>query len=167
MYKLCYYRYLKPCVLFSLLKFEKHAMYILIGCHILCHYRFVETDGKGFDRVRRTEIGKKYFKLTHFEEVRQLIFNIILISFLNLTSFTWSLDLSFCIEDIFGFSFNKICLPIWPWQTVLFILILRYTDPSLGSMYRTPYLVDVKKEIMIYDHYLMRINRVVISKYLW
>lgn len=33
-------------------------------------YRFVDTDGKGFDRVRRTEIGKKYFKLTHFEEVR-------------------------------------------------------------------------------------------------
>lgn len=32
--------------------------------------RFVETDGKGFDRVRRTEIGKKVFKLTHFEEVR-------------------------------------------------------------------------------------------------
>ncbi|RXH74613.1 hypothetical protein DVH24_029334 [Malus domestica] len=35
----------------------------------LCYYRFVDTDGKGFDRVRRTEIGKKYFKLTHFEEV--------------------------------------------------------------------------------------------------
>ncbi|EEF48198.1 dolichyl-diphosphooligosaccharide--protein glycosyltransferase subunit STT3A isoform X2 [Ricinus communis] len=35
----------------------------------LSYYRFVETDGKGFDRVRRTEIGKKYFKLTHFEEV--------------------------------------------------------------------------------------------------
>ncbi|KAL8109508.1 hypothetical protein AgCh_025568 [Apium graveolens] len=32
-------------------------------------HRFVEIDGgKGFDRVRRTEIGKKYFKLTHFEE---------------------------------------------------------------------------------------------------
>ncbi|XP_019191941.1 PREDICTED: dolichyl-diphosphooligosaccharide--protein glycosyltransferase subunit STT3A isoform X2 [Ipomoea nil] len=36
----------------------------------LSYYRFVETDGgKGFDRVRRTEIGKKVFKLTHFEEV--------------------------------------------------------------------------------------------------
>ncbi|XP_071723579.1 dolichyl-diphosphooligosaccharide--protein glycosyltransferase subunit STT3A-like [Rutidosis leptorrhynchoides] len=36
----------------------------------LSYYRFVETDGgKGYDRVRRTEIGKKYFKLTHFEEV--------------------------------------------------------------------------------------------------
>lgn len=33
------------------------------------YYRFVETDGKAFDRVRRTEIGKKHFKLTHFEEV--------------------------------------------------------------------------------------------------
>ncbi|XP_055800775.1 dolichyl-diphosphooligosaccharide--protein glycosyltransferase subunit STT3A [Solanum dulcamara] len=35
----------------------------------LSYYRFVETDGKGYDRVRRTEIGKKHFKLTHFEEV--------------------------------------------------------------------------------------------------
>lgn len=35
----------------------------------LSYYRFVETDGKGFDRVRRTEIGKKYFKLNYFEEV--------------------------------------------------------------------------------------------------
>ncbi|KAI3801979.1 hypothetical protein L1987_30099 [Smallanthus sonchifolius] len=36
----------------------------------LSYYRFVETDGgKGYDRVRGTEIGKKYFKLTHFEEV--------------------------------------------------------------------------------------------------
>ncbi|KAL9267907.1 Dolichyl-diphosphooligosaccharide--protein glycosyltransferase subunit STT3A-like protein [Drosera capensis] len=34
----------------------------------LSYYRFVETDGKGFDRVRRTEIGKKHFKLSHFEE---------------------------------------------------------------------------------------------------
>ncbi|KAH9603333.1 hypothetical protein KSS87_015270, partial [Heliosperma pusillum] len=34
----------------------------------LSYYRFVESDGQGFDRVRRTEIGKKYFKLTHFEE---------------------------------------------------------------------------------------------------
>lgn len=33
--------------------------------------RFAEAsmDGKGFDRVRRTEIGRKHFKLTHFEEV--------------------------------------------------------------------------------------------------
>ncbi|XP_054786596.1 dolichyl-diphosphooligosaccharide--protein glycosyltransferase subunit STT3A-like isoform X2 [Prosopis cineraria] len=35
----------------------------------LSYYRFVETDGRGFDKVRRTEIGKKYFKLSHFEEV--------------------------------------------------------------------------------------------------
>uniref|UniRef100_A0ACD5VZF1 Uncharacterized protein n=1 Tax=Avena sativa TaxID=4498 RepID=A0ACD5VZF1_AVESA len=35
----------------------------------LCYYRFVETDGKGFDRARRYEIGRKQFKLTHFEEV--------------------------------------------------------------------------------------------------
>ncbi|XP_019448368.1 PREDICTED: dolichyl-diphosphooligosaccharide--protein glycosyltransferase subunit STT3A-like isoform X2 [Lupinus angustifolius] len=35
----------------------------------LSYYRFVETDGKAFDRVRQTEIGKKYIKLTHFEEV--------------------------------------------------------------------------------------------------
>ncbi|KAK8921063.1 Dolichyl-diphosphooligosaccharide--protein glycosyltransferase subunit STT3A [Platanthera zijinensis] len=35
----------------------------------LSYYRFVETDGKGFDRVRKTEIGKKHFKLSHFEEV--------------------------------------------------------------------------------------------------
>ncbi|XP_060212011.1 dolichyl-diphosphooligosaccharide--protein glycosyltransferase subunit STT3A-like [Lycium barbarum] len=35
----------------------------------LSYYRFVEIDGKGFDRVRQTEIGKKYFKLAHFEEV--------------------------------------------------------------------------------------------------
>lgn len=36
----------------------------------LSYYRFTEADGgRGFDRVRRTEIGKKYFKLSHFEEV--------------------------------------------------------------------------------------------------
>ncbi|XP_050218003.1 dolichyl-diphosphooligosaccharide--protein glycosyltransferase subunit STT3A [Mercurialis annua] len=35
----------------------------------LSYYRFVETDGKAYDRVRRTEIGRKHFKLTHFEEV--------------------------------------------------------------------------------------------------
>ena len=32
--------------------------------------RFAETDGKGFDRARRYEIGRKHFKLTHFEEVQ-------------------------------------------------------------------------------------------------
>ncbi|XP_024390658.1 dolichyl-diphosphooligosaccharide--protein glycosyltransferase subunit STT3A [Physcomitrium patens] len=37
----------------------------------LSYYRFAEAtmDGKGYDRVRRTEIGKKQFRLTHFEEV--------------------------------------------------------------------------------------------------
>ncbi|XP_076933906.1 dolichyl-diphosphooligosaccharide--protein glycosyltransferase subunit STT3A-like, partial [Bidens hawaiensis] len=36
----------------------------------LSYFRFVETDGgKGYDRVRGTEIGRKHFKLTHFEEV--------------------------------------------------------------------------------------------------
>ncbi|VAH79250.1 unnamed protein product [Triticum turgidum subsp. durum] len=35
----------------------------------LCYYRFAETDGKGFDRARKYEIGRKHFKLTHFEEV--------------------------------------------------------------------------------------------------
>eukprot|EP00252_Welwitschia_mirabilis_P026501 TRINITY_DN8716_c0_g2_i1.p1 TRINITY_DN8716_c0_g2~~TRINITY_DN8716_c0_g2_i1.p1 ORF type:complete len:222 (+),score=41.46 TRINITY_DN8716_c0_g2_i1:97-666(+) len=35
----------------------------------LSYYRFVDVDPSGFDRVRRTEIGKKHFKLTHFEEV--------------------------------------------------------------------------------------------------
>ncbi|KAM3351103.1 hypothetical protein ACQJBY_023239 [Aegilops geniculata] len=35
----------------------------------LSYYRFAETDGKGFDRARRYEIGRKHFKLTHFEEV--------------------------------------------------------------------------------------------------
>lgn len=39
----------------------------------------METDGKAFDRVRRTEIGKKYFKLTHFEEVRYLKFYLLLV----------------------------------------------------------------------------------------
>lgn len=36
----------------------------------LSYYRFAEADpSNGYDRVRRTEIGKKHFKLTHFEEV--------------------------------------------------------------------------------------------------
>ena len=40
------------------------------ACTVLFSSRsFVETDGQGYDRVRRTPIGKKYFKLTHFEEV--------------------------------------------------------------------------------------------------
>lgn len=46
----------------------RHKLQIIQIISILC-CRFVETDGKGYDRVRRTEIGKKHFKLTHFEEV--------------------------------------------------------------------------------------------------
>lgn len=46
----------------------RHELQIIHIISILC-CRFVETDGKGYDRVRRTEIGKKHFKLTHFEEV--------------------------------------------------------------------------------------------------
>lgn len=52
-------------------RIDSHATSTMLNClmYKLSYYRFVETDGKGFDRVRRTEIGKKYFKLTHFEEV--------------------------------------------------------------------------------------------------
>ncbi|ESR64501.1 hypothetical protein CICLE_v10007513mg [Citrus x clementina] len=54
-------------------RIDSQATPTMLNClmYKLSYYRFVETDGKGFDRVRRTEIGKKYFKLTHFEEVRQ------------------------------------------------------------------------------------------------
>ncbi|KDP33728.1 hypothetical protein JCGZ_07299 [Jatropha curcas] len=52
-------------------RIDNQATPTMLNClmYKLSYYRFVETDGKGFDRVRRTEIGKKYFKLTHFEEV--------------------------------------------------------------------------------------------------
>ncbi|KAL4194135.1 hypothetical protein AMTRI_Chr05g67180 [Amborella trichopoda] len=52
-------------------RIDSQATPTMLNClmYRLSYYRFVETDGKGFDRVRRTEIGKKYFKLTHFEEV--------------------------------------------------------------------------------------------------
>nr|VDC86917.1 unnamed protein product [Brassica oleracea] len=52
-------------------RIDSEATPTMLNClmYKLCYYRFVETDGKGYDRVRRTEIGKKYFKLTHFEEV--------------------------------------------------------------------------------------------------
>ncbi|KAE8682854.1 Dolichyl-diphosphooligosaccharide--protein glycosyltransferase subunit STT3A [Hibiscus syriacus] len=52
-------------------RIDSQATPTMLNClmYKLCYYRFVETDGKGFDRVRQTEIGKKYFKLTHFEEV--------------------------------------------------------------------------------------------------
>ncbi|CAA2967479.1 dolichyl-diphosphooligosaccharide--glycosyltransferase subunit STT3A [Olea europaea subsp. europaea] len=52
-------------------RIDSQATPTMLNClmYKLSYYRFVETDGKGFDRVRNTEIGKKYFKLTHFEEV--------------------------------------------------------------------------------------------------
>ncbi|KAI6681902.1 hypothetical protein NL676_035783 [Syzygium grande] len=52
-------------------RIDSEATPTMLNClmYKLSYYRFVETDGKAFDRVRRTEIGKKHFKLTHFEEV--------------------------------------------------------------------------------------------------
>ncbi|XWS72077.1 hypothetical protein CRYUN_Cryun02cG0009500 [Craigia yunnanensis] len=52
-------------------RIDSQATPTMLNClmYKLSYYRFVDTDGKGFDRVRQTEIGKKYFKLTHFEEV--------------------------------------------------------------------------------------------------
>ncbi|GKV06683.1 hypothetical protein SLEP1_g18541 [Rubroshorea leprosula] len=52
-------------------RIDSQATPTMLNClmYKLSYYRFVETDGKAFDRVRRTEIGKKYFKLSHFEEV--------------------------------------------------------------------------------------------------
>ncbi|XP_030530035.1 dolichyl-diphosphooligosaccharide--protein glycosyltransferase subunit STT3A [Rhodamnia argentea] len=52
-------------------RIDSQATSTMLNClmYKLSYYRFVETDGKAFDRVRRTEIGKKNFKLTHFEEV--------------------------------------------------------------------------------------------------
>ncbi|CAK9141379.1 unnamed protein product, partial [Ilex paraguariensis] len=51
-------------------RIDSQATPTMLNClmYKLSYYRFVETDGKGFDRVRGTEIGKKHFKLTHFEE---------------------------------------------------------------------------------------------------
>ena len=69
MYKLSYYRSgfaVKFCGLYMEITFFGLFDFLIIWP---VYYRFVETDGKAFDRVRRTEIGKKYFKLTHFEEV--------------------------------------------------------------------------------------------------
>ncbi|KAL5838296.1 hypothetical protein ACOSQ3_015465 [Xanthoceras sorbifolium] len=52
-------------------RIDSQATPTMLNClmYKLSYYRFVDSDGKGFDRVRRTEIGKKYIKLTHFEEV--------------------------------------------------------------------------------------------------
>ncbi|KAG8636217.1 dolichyl-diphosphooligosaccharide--protein glycosyltransferase subunit STT3A [Manihot esculenta] len=51
-------------------RIDSQATPTMLNClmYKLSYYRFVETDGRGFDRVRQTEIGKKNFKLTHFEE---------------------------------------------------------------------------------------------------
>ncbi|XP_042042287.1 dolichyl-diphosphooligosaccharide--protein glycosyltransferase subunit STT3A-like [Salvia splendens] len=52
-------------------RIDSQATPTMLNClmYKLSYFRFVETDGRGFDRVRNTEIGKKHFKLTHFEEV--------------------------------------------------------------------------------------------------
>uniref|UniRef100_A0A2P2LZN7 dolichyl-diphosphooligosaccharide--protein glycotransferase n=4 Tax=Rhizophora mucronata TaxID=61149 RepID=A0A2P2LZN7_RHIMU len=52
-------------------RIDSQATPTMLNClmYKLSYYRFVETDGQGFDRVRRTEIGKKHFKLSYFEEV--------------------------------------------------------------------------------------------------
>ncbi|XP_019436610.1 PREDICTED: dolichyl-diphosphooligosaccharide--protein glycosyltransferase subunit STT3A [Lupinus angustifolius] len=52
-------------------RIDSQATPTMLNClmYKLSYYRFVETDGKAYDRVRQAEIGKKYFKLTHFEEV--------------------------------------------------------------------------------------------------
>ncbi|GMJ15689.1 staurosporin and temperature sensitive 3-like A [Hibiscus trionum] len=52
-------------------RIDSQATPTMLNClmYKLSYYRFVETDGKAYDRVRRTEIGKKYFKLSHFDEV--------------------------------------------------------------------------------------------------
>ncbi|XP_017223136.1 dolichyl-diphosphooligosaccharide--protein glycosyltransferase subunit STT3A isoform X2 [Daucus carota subsp. sativus] len=53
-------------------RIDSQATPTMLNClmYKLSYYRFADTDGgKGFDRVRRTEIGKKNIKLTHFEEV--------------------------------------------------------------------------------------------------
>ncbi|KAL7590431.1 dolichyl-diphosphooligosaccharide--protein glycosyltransferase subunit STT3A [Lactuca sativa] len=53
-------------------RIDSQATPTMLNClmYKLSYFRFVETDGgRGYDRVRRTEIGKKHFKLTHFEEV--------------------------------------------------------------------------------------------------
>lgn len=54
-------------------RIDAQATPTMLNClmYKLSYYRFAESsmDGKGYDRVRRTEIGKKVTKLTHFEEV--------------------------------------------------------------------------------------------------
>ncbi|KAL8102459.1 dolichyl-diphosphooligosaccharide--protein glycosyltransferase subunit STT3A-like [Apium graveolens] len=53
-------------------RIDSQATPTMLNClmYKLSYYRFADTDGgKAYDRVRRTEIGKKNIKLTHFEEV--------------------------------------------------------------------------------------------------
>eukprot|EP00271_Cylindrocystis_brebissonii_P003387 TRINITY_DN142_c0_g1_i2.p1 TRINITY_DN142_c0_g1~~TRINITY_DN142_c0_g1_i2.p1 ORF type:complete len:566 (+),score=118.42 TRINITY_DN142_c0_g1_i2:194-1699(+) len=53
-------------------RIDSHATPTMLNClmYKLSYYRFAEAAGpQAFDRVRRTEIGKKKFKLTHFEEM--------------------------------------------------------------------------------------------------
>ncbi|KAL1532899.1 Dolichyl-diphosphooligosaccharide--protein glycosyltransferase subunit stt3a, variant 2 [Salvia divinorum] len=52
-------------------RIDSQATPTMLNClmYKLSYYRFVETDGRGYDKVRNTEIGKKHFKLNHFEEV--------------------------------------------------------------------------------------------------
>ncbi|KAL7614636.1 hypothetical protein Lser_V15G06151 [Lactuca serriola] len=43
----------------------------------LSYFKFVETDGgRGYDRVRKSVIGKKHFKLTHFIPAFEYIFHL-------------------------------------------------------------------------------------------
>ncbi|XP_028095101.1 dolichyl-diphosphooligosaccharide--protein glycosyltransferase subunit STT3A-like isoform X1 [Camellia sinensis] len=51
-------------------RIDSQATPTMLNClmYKLTYFRFVEIDGKGFDRVRQTEIGKKHFRLSHFEE---------------------------------------------------------------------------------------------------
>ncbi|PPD73567.1 hypothetical protein GOBAR_DD29510 [Gossypium barbadense] len=52
-------------------RIDSEATSTMLNClmYKLSYYRFVETEEKGYDKVRHTEIGQKLYKLTHFEEV--------------------------------------------------------------------------------------------------
>jgi hypothetical protein len=67
MYKLCYYRYVNSKEVS--IPYSSNTIMDFFYSFFFAS-RFVETDGKGFDRARRYEIGRKHFKLTHFEEVK-------------------------------------------------------------------------------------------------
>ncbi|THG11990.1 hypothetical protein TEA_018215 [Camellia sinensis var. sinensis] len=78
-------------------RIDSQATPTMLNClmYKLSYYRFVETDGKAFDRVRRTEIGKKHFKLTHFEEMMKQNG---LLGLDYTASPVFSLDM-FCLDD--------------------------------------------------------------------